>query len=260
MSSSQRFLRKKHHIQVENLQAAIETARKIFFDGKEMEALDIYEEVSLQPGVNSIAVLAEVYELFQSFKHRDRYNLYQKRIYDFNIKPGDKVLDIGSGHLPFPFATHLADISVTNHNYGRAGAPFKYIDGKPYYEFNVEEIPFGDKEFDFVYCSHVLEHTEFPEKACEEIIRIAKRGYIETPTKSKDLWLNTAKISNHKWSVDYIKDTLTFTEYSSQDIEGLQNNILMEMHTSPKTDREKAFSALIYLKPQMVNTMLLWEN
>lgn len=60
---------------------------------------------------------------------------------------------------------------------------------------------FRDKEFDFVYCSHVLEHVRDPAKACAELMRIGKRGFIETPTRGKDLWLGTAAVSNHRWAV-----------------------------------------------------------
>ena len=53
---------------------------------------------------------------------------------------------------------------------------------------------------------------------------------------------------------------LIFSEYSPEEIEGLQNDILMNMHVAPRTPREKAFSALIYLKADKINTMLLWEG
>ena len=154
----------------------------------------------------------------------------------------------------------MADISIDNDFVGRAGVPFKKVDGKPVYEINIENMPFESKEFDFVYCSHVLEHVDNPELACKELMRVAKRGYIETPKKAKDLWLNTAKISNHRWSVDAVNDVLTFSEYTEDEIEGLQNDLLMSMHTSPLTDREKAFSALIYIKADKVNTMFYWNN
>ena len=121
-------------------------------------------------------------------------------------------------------------------------------------------MPFEDKEFDFIYCSHVLEHAEHPEKACLEIMRVAKRGYIEAPTKGKDIFLNSTKISNHIYWIEAINGKLIFTEYTPDEIEGLQCSILMSMHTSPQTEREKAFSALIYLKPQLFNTMFLWEE
>lgn len=220
-----------------------------------LEAFDIYEQLAAAYPKQAVELLAEVYDCYQRFPYKDRYNLYQARQFDFGIKSSDKVLDMGSGHIPFPLATHLADIALENHHYGRAGVPFKHVQGKPVFECDVENTPFEDKEFDFVYCSHVLEHTKNPEKACEELMRIAKRGYIETPAKAKDIFLNSAKVSNHTLYLEVFNGCLIFTEYTSEEIEGMQCNILMDMHTAPQTIREKAFSALMYLKPHLVNTM-----
>ena len=192
--------------------------------------------------------------------NQDRYSLYQSRIYNFDLKPSDKILDVGSGNIPFHLATHLVDITIENDNLGRAGAAFEHVDGIPVYECNLEKLPFEDNEFDFVYCSHVLEHVAEPNKACSELIRVGKRGFIESPTRGKDIWLNTAKASNHRWAIEKIDNKLIFTEYDREEIEGLQNDILMKMHVAPQTPREKAFSALIYLKADKINTMLLWEG
>lgn len=224
-------------------------------------AFDLYEQLIALIPHQSLEILAELYDVYQSLPDTtSRYWLYQGRHFDFGIEPHEKVLDIGSGNIPFPFATHLADLAVTDDLYGRAGVPFKYLDGKPVYECDVENMPFQDKEFDFVYCSHVLEHTHNPEKACKELMRIAKRGYIETPTRGKDLFLNTGKVSNHTFFVENIDDTLQFTEYTPEELQGLDNDILLQMHVNPQTQREKAFSALIYLKSHLINTMLYWEN
>ncbi len=252
--------RQKPHYDVSDCQRALKQARESFENGDFNEAFDIYEQLSIAQPSQAIEILAEVYDRYQLLPNRSRYSLYQSRSYNFGIKPTDKVLDIGSGHIPLPFATHLADISIEDNDYGRAGAPFKYIDGKSVYECNVERLPFGDKEFDFVYCSHVLEHVDNPEKACSELMRIAKRGYIETPTKAKDLWLNSAKVSNHKWAVEKENGVLVFSEYSTEELGGLECGVLMEMHCRPETKREKGFSALIYLKAELFNTMLLWEG
>ena len=240
--------------------AAINEARSLFKSGSIFAAFDIYEQLADENPDLSVPVLAEAFGLYTQLGEANRYDLYQGRVFDFGIQPGERVLDIGSGHLPFPFATHLGDIALEDGRYGRAGIPFKHVKGKPVYECDVEKMHFKDKEFDFVYCSHVLEHAVHPEKACQEIMRVARRGYIETPTRGKDLWLNTAKVSNHRWSVELIHETLVFTEYSSEEIDGLRNDILMQMHCSPQTDREKAFSALVYLKPERINTMLFWEG
>ncbi len=43
-------------------------------------------------------------------------------------------------------------------------------------------MPFADNEFDFVYCRHVLEDLYNPFFACDEMSRVAKAGYIETPS------------------------------------------------------------------------------
>lgn len=222
--------------------------------------LDAIEEaISLFPTyAQSFLVLG--WNLIVNAEDQSRYNLYQARIFDFGIKPSDKVLDIGSGHIPFPLATHLADISLSDGSIGRNGVAFKYVKGKPVYECCVEKTPFADKEFDFVYCSHVLEHSEDPESACKELMRIAKRGYIETPTKGKDIFMVTAELSNHRSHVELFHEVLTFIKYHEWEIPGLHYNILMQMHVSPINDREKAFSALLYLFPRVINTMMLWEN
>jgi len=243
-----------------DFQKGLEYAQKNIHEGKFNEAFDIYEKlVDLYPK-RSVEILAEVYDCYQLLPNKDRYNLYQARSFEFNIKAADKVLDIGSGNIPFPYATHLADLTITDNNYGRAGVPFRHIEGKPVFECDIENMTFKDKEFDFVYCSHVLEHVTTPSKACDELMRVGKRGYIETPTGAKDLWLNTAEISNHKWAVEIENGILVFNEYKAKDIKGLGCNILMEMHCAPQTIREKAFSALIYLKPKLFNTMLLWKD
>ncbi|MDB9308489.1 hypothetical protein PN478_01160 [Dolichospermum circinale CS-534/05] len=39
---------------------------------------------------------------------------YQKQYINFDIKEGEKVLDIGSGGYPFPLATHLAFMRLSD--------------------------------------------------------------------------------------------------------------------------------------------------
>lgn len=252
--------RKKTAIDISDFGIALNYARESFRRNNYSDAFDTYELLVQAYPRAAIALLAEVYDCYKLLPGQDRYNLYVSRLCEFGITSSDKVLDIGSGHLPFPLATHFADISTSDNQYGRAGEPFKYIEGKPVYECNVETMPFKDKEFDFVYCSHVLEHVVSPENACCELMRIGKRGFIEAPTRGKDLFLNTAKTSNHRWAVEYAHNTLIFTEYTGEEIEGFQCDILMQMNTNPETPREKAFSALLCLKAAHTDTMLLWEN
>jgi len=148
-------------------------------------------------------------------KIRKRYNTYQKKYLNFNIKAGDKVLDIGSGSDPFPLATYLADFyeEKTSHRTGKL-----VKDERPFVKCSVENMSFKNKDFDFVYCSHILEHVQNPAKACDELMRIGKRGYIETPTKTSDILFNIERgEEHHHWYITAVGKSLIFAELSDQE-------------------------------------------
>lgn len=79
----------------------------------------------------------------------------------------ERVLEVGPGLIPFSRATHFID-HYDRHN------TFKV-------DVNHEKLPFEDKYFDFVYCRHTLEDLVNPEFAFKEMVRVAKRGFFETP-------------------------------------------------------------------------------
>ena len=89
------------------------------------------------------------------------------------IKDGAKVLEIGPGHSPFSKATYFC--GWTMEEKGRL-PNYKTADA------STEKLPYEDKEFDFVYCRHVIEDLWNPVNALKEISRITKAGYIETPS------------------------------------------------------------------------------
>lgn len=100
-----------------------------------------------------------------------------------NIKPTDRVLEIGPGANPHERSNVLLEIlynSEEEHQeqLGHTGKlvtnmEIKYYDGK--------RFPFKDLEFDYVICSHVLEHVEDVESFLSEIFRVAGKGYFEYP-------------------------------------------------------------------------------
>ncbi len=254
--------RPKTCLEVSTLQESRRKAQLLFHDDQYLDACDLYEVLYMRFPDQAVELLAELYDLYQSLpKGLSRYELYQARLFDFQLKPGDRVLDIGSGNDPFPLATQLADVTLEDNTYGRAGAPLKRLGDKPICTCNLEDMSgFHDKEFDFVYCSHVLEHVHDPAKACAELMRIGKRGFIETPTRGKDLWLGTAAVSNHRWAVEIVQDCLVFSEYTEYEIQGFQCDLLLRMHVAPESRREKALTALMYLKADLINTMLVWQD
>ena len=94
------------------------------------------------------------------------------------IPEGAKVLEVGPGHVPFPRATAFVDYKKL---------PELPADKVVSIDMNCEPLPFEDKSFDFVYCRHVIEDMYNPLFLCKEMERVAKAGYIETPSPIAEL-------------------------------------------------------------------------
>jgi SAM-dependent methyltransferase len=122
------------------------------------------------------------------------------------IRTADRVLDVGGGSHPFPRADVITDLFFNDPSH-RDGQPITLLTGKRHIVCHGEALPFLDKSFDFVYCSHTLEHTADPARACAELIRVGKRGYIETPRKMTDMF---AGYPSHRWLVECIEGELIF--------------------------------------------------
>ena len=139
------------------------------------------------------------------------------------ISKNDKVLEIGPGHVPFP----LADTFV-----GWLGS------GENFVSCDVQEdtLPFCDNEFDFVYCRHILEDIFNPFHLCREMSRVAKAGYLETPSPMAEMCRGIDATSPHwrgyihhryfVWNNDGVLCFLTkypFVEFIGD--EGFEQNI-----------------------------------
>ena len=68
---------------------------------------------------------------------------------------------------------------------------------------------FGDKIFEFARCHHVIEHTNEPDKACSELVRIAKSGIISFPPPQAELMFGR---KDHNWFVFIDKGRLLFVK------------------------------------------------
>ncbi len=90
--------------------------------------------------------------------------------------PKWKILDIGCGYRAHPKASVIADIQDFSNYYKERS--FIQIKGK--------QLPFKDKEFDFVIASHVIEHVQDIDFFIKELERISSKGYIELPTRLGD--------------------------------------------------------------------------
>ncbi len=108
------------------------------------------------------------------------------------IKPTDRVLEIGPGGLPHPRADILLERQYTNPDEAKAQrghTPAPKKDSRIVY-YDGRKFPFKDDEFDYVICSHVLEHIENVDDFLTELYRVAKRGYFEFPLAYYDYVYN----------------------------------------------------------------------
>lgn len=122
------------------------------------------------------------------------------------ISDSDRVLDVGGAGNPFPRANVVCDLTFAS-CIQRNGAPGVLRADVEYVEAPAEKLPFKDLEFDFVWCSQVLEHVLDPAAACRELARVARRGFVEVPSRVGEL---TNGNPTHRWIVDVEAGTLVF--------------------------------------------------
>lgn len=150
-----------------------------------------------------------------SFKSYPVYDLVFRKPYELSprdyikfpdVPEGSQVLDIGPGRYPIKFATHYMDITdVHFKNMSEADYPGKKIVA------SITRIPteFKDKQFDFVFASHILEHIECPDIAAAEISRIGKSGIVVCPGQYKEFLFGYEE-SEHLWDIYLDGDTMVF--------------------------------------------------
>ncbi len=132
-----------------------------------------------------------------------------------------RVVDVGGGASPFARADYVID-GITYDERGkldagrpRAGERFSrdtwvrldLCDRAPW--------PFPDKFFDYAVCSHLLEDVRDPVWVCAEIRRVAKAGYIETPSRAVEQSKGVehplyAGYYHHRWLVSAEGKSLLF--------------------------------------------------
>ncbi len=139
-----------------------------------------------------------------------------------------RVVDIGGVFGPLNTATHIIDVMP----YSSMKKPLSPNEPTRFSEKNFSQFdickrpwPFPDKFFDFAFTSHAIEDVRDPIGACEEMMRVAKAGYIEVPSRVREVfhpkrgyfWRRMfgrpirVGDGHHRWLVDRVENGLVFT-------------------------------------------------
>lgn len=111
-----------------------------------------------------------------------------------SIDKEDRVLEVGPGGTPHPRSNILLEkrFATEAEAEGQRGYANPLISDKEIIYYDGGRFPFEDNAFDYVICSHVLEHVP-AEKIpffLRELSRVASKGYIEFPTVYYDYIYN----------------------------------------------------------------------
>ncbi len=99
------------------------------------------------------------------------------------IKKTDRVLEIGPGTSPHSRSDVLLEKKFDDdleHAKQCGGTPIARSDPRTVF-YDGDRFPFSDGEFDYVICSHVVEHVKDVNNFFSEMFRVGKSGYIEYP-------------------------------------------------------------------------------
>lgn len=109
-----------------------------------------------------------------------------------SIATTDKVLEIGPGATPYFRSDVFLELKYDSEQerIAQSGHVGILQTNKQIIYYDGGNFPFKDKEFDYVICSHVLEHVADADFFLSEIQRVGKMGYLEFPTVYYDYIYN----------------------------------------------------------------------
>ena len=123
------------------------------------------------------------------------------------------MLEVGPGGNPHPRANVLLEKIFDDKEIALAQRGFssELKTKKTIIFYNGEKFPFKDNEFDYVICTHVLEHIPYSEleNFILELQRVAKAGFIEFPAIFYEL-INHQSV--HLWYMNYRDNTILFLD------------------------------------------------
>ena len=110
----------------------------------------------------------------------------------------------------------LMPFATLRRQHGYGDGEFR-ITQQTYHQMDIcaEPLPFPDKSFDFVICRHTLEDIRDPIAVCREMNRVARAGYIETPSRVYESTKGVERLwwcghYHHRWLVEVSESRIVF--------------------------------------------------
>jgi len=139
-------------------------------------------------------------------------------------------LDVGGWFQPLNAASHVLDINPYETRRSRDALDPQNAERFTRDSWVVHDAckapwPFPDQFFDFSFCSHLLEDVRDPLIVCAELQRVSRRGYIETPSRLREIFVKDRFFGikravgraphigfpQHRWYVEIEGDHVKFT-------------------------------------------------
>ena len=180
---------------------------------------------------------------------RNKYSLnlikWSLRKAKLPIKSDALVLDVGSGSNPHPSADVLLEkyVDIT-HRYD------PLVADRPTVLADACKMPFKDKAFDYVIAFHVLEHINTPELFLNELQRVGRAGYIETPNA---VFERLVPYDVHVLEIMEVDNKLVIHKKSSSKPDEYLNNLDI-VKKLPKWNK------FFYNNPELFHVRYFWEN
>ena len=185
-------------------------------------------------------------------------NLDRARRLLIEIPDGATVVDVGGGAAPFPRADHIIDaLPFEAAGVGSDGTSGRALAMTPRYSrerwtqvdlCDRRPWPFADRAFDFAVCSHVLEDVRDPIWICSELMRIAKAGYIEVPSRVEEQSRGVenptyAGYCHHRWLITKTERGLRF-RHKPHLLHSLDDAVVADLSPGRRINPEHAVISL----------------
>ncbi|MCW3983069.1 MAG: class I SAM-dependent methyltransferase [Candidatus Bathyarchaeota archaeon] len=118
------------------------------------------------------------------------------RVVGLSAEGAGLCLDVACGAKPFPKADVLCDLYVEP----VPDRSMKKLEtaGKPFVLCSCYALPFKDCAFEFVTSYYLIEHLAYPRTMFNEMKRVSRHGYIQSPSWLNELFYGE---SVHSWIV-----------------------------------------------------------